>query len=145
MRGSDFLTLAKKLATGSTEAEWRSAVSRAYYAAFHEARQLLEDLGVSVQRGDRAHAYLWLRLQNSGHPQIQQAGADLNALRGLRNQADYDLKRPLLQGIAAPQVRLAERIIQALQNAVLQPTAGQITNAMKLYERDVLHEVTWQP
>jgi uncharacterized protein (UPF0332 family) len=43
MMGRDFLVLAKKLAAGGTEADWRSVVSRAYYAAFHVARELLAD------------------------------------------------------------------------------------------------------
>ena len=56
--GRDYLTLAKTWITGASEAEWRSAVSRAYYAAFHEARDLLRNLGFAVPRGDQAHAYL---------------------------------------------------------------------------------------
>ena len=46
--GRDFLTLAQRWVQGTAEGEWRSAVSRAYYAAFHEARQLLRDLGFQV-------------------------------------------------------------------------------------------------
>jgi uncharacterized protein (UPF0332 family) len=143
MTGRDFLTLANQLAAGRTEAEWRSAVSRAYYAAFHVTRQLMEDLGFAVPRGERAHAYLWMRLYNCGDSRIQQAGADLNALRGLRNQGDYDLRRPLLQKIARPQVRLAQRIIQILDSMTQPSVRTLITDAMKTYERDVLHEVTW--
>jgi uncharacterized protein (UPF0332 family) len=56
--GKDFLILAELWITGTSEAEWRSAVSRAYYAAFHVARQLLRTLGFLVPRGDQAHAYL---------------------------------------------------------------------------------------
>jgi hypothetical protein len=58
--GRDFLAIARQLASGSTEAEWRSAISRAYYATFHVARELLEDLSFAVPRADRAHVYLWL-------------------------------------------------------------------------------------
>ena len=35
MNWRDFLSLAARLAGGATEADWRTAVSRAYYAAFH--------------------------------------------------------------------------------------------------------------
>jgi hypothetical protein len=55
--GKDFLTLAEIWINGVTEAEWRCAVSRAYYAAFHEARHLLWDLGFTVPLGDQAHAF----------------------------------------------------------------------------------------
>ena len=80
--GQDFLDLAKKWVAEPTEAEWRCAVSRAYYATFHQARQYLSDLGFVVPRADQAHAYLWRRLSNCGNSQVQTAGSDLNALRG---------------------------------------------------------------
>jgi uncharacterized protein (UPF0332 family) len=145
MSGREFLSLAMRLASGSTEAEWRSAISRAYYAAFHVARELLEDLGFAVARGDRAHAYLWRRLTNSGSPPVGLAGSELNALRGDRNAADYELHRPVTQGMAVLQSQLAGQIIQALDAASIEPTRTQITDAMKVYERDVLKDVTWHP
>ena len=38
MNWRDFLPLATRLAAGTTEADWRTAVSRAHYAAFHAGR-----------------------------------------------------------------------------------------------------------
>jgi hypothetical protein len=70
---------------------------------------------------------------------------DLADLRRLRNHADYDLHRPFGQGIAPVQIQIAEQIIQTLDQARQQPTCTQITDAMKVYERDVLHDVTWHP
>jgi uncharacterized protein (UPF0332 family) len=100
MDAREFHTLAQQLSLAATEAAWRSAVSRAYYAVFHVARQLMEDLGFTVPRADRAYAYLWLRLANCGDPQVQQAGNALDDLQRDRNWADYDLKRPVRQMIA---------------------------------------------
>jgi uncharacterized protein (UPF0332 family) len=145
MTGREFLTLARHLANGTTEAEWRSATSRAYYAAFHIARQFFQDAGFTVARADRAHIYLSRRLLNAGDPHVIKAGSDLNDLRGSRNEADYDLHRPVTQGMAALQVRLAEQIIRFLDAARQEPTRTQVTDAMKAYERDVLNEVTWHP
>src|SRR5437899_834592 len=145
MNGRDFLSLARELVAGATEAEWRTAVSRGYYAAFHLARELFEDLGFAVPRGDRAHGYLWLRLQNCSHAPVVIAGAALNQLRADRNQADYDLHRPLSQRLATSEVQAAAGIIQALDTAKLEPIRSQITDAMKIYERDVLQDVTWHP
>src|SRR5262249_25817582 len=71
--GRDFLKQAQPWISLATEPDWRSAVSRAYYAAFHEARRMLSDLGFVVPRGDRAHAYLWRRLSNCGDIQVQLA------------------------------------------------------------------------
>jgi uncharacterized protein (UPF0332 family) len=144
MTGRDFLPVAVQLASGATEAEWRTAVSRAYYAAFHVARDLMEALRFKVPYAEAAHGHMWIRLSNCGEPQVQRAGADLNDLRRRRNQADYDLHRPLFQNRTLALVRLAEQIIQTLDN--LTPTVRtQITDAMKIYERDVLKDVTWTP
>jgi hypothetical protein len=141
----DFLVLAQHLAVATTEAAWRTAVSRAYYAAFHVARQLMEDLGFAVPQADRAHAYLWLRLSNCGDPQVERAGMNLNDLRRERNGADYHLVRTIRQAPAQKQCPVAASTIQVLESAALEPTRTAITDAMKIYERDVLHDVTWHP
>lgn len=145
IKGEDFLRLAEIWIGGSTEGEWRSAVSRAYYAAFHEARQLLSDLGFQVPRGDQAHAYLWMRLSNCGNPQVESAGVDLNTLRRKRNRADYDLDQPFIHGDALVQVQTSRRFFQTLANATLEPVRTQILDAMKIYELNVLRIVTWHP
>src|SRR5688572_21477559 len=94
MTGRDFLPLARRLASGGSEAEWRTAVSRAYYAAFHVARDLLTDLGFTPPRADRAHEYLYRRLNNCGVAAVETAAGHLKNLRQVRNQADYDLNHP---------------------------------------------------
>jgi hypothetical protein len=86
-----------------------------------------------------------LRLHNCGNSIVQQAGADLQALRRQRNRADYDFQFRLLSTAAAPQARLADDIIRTLDSAVVEPVRSQITDTMKIYERDVLQHVTWHP
>ena len=44
MKSGEFLTVAQSLLTEATEGAWQSTVSRAYYAAFHCARELMEEL-----------------------------------------------------------------------------------------------------
>jgi uncharacterized protein (UPF0332 family) len=143
MNARDFLVLANTLLAESTEAAWRSAISRAYYAAFHVARLLFRDLGFRTPRADQAHAYLWLRLSNCGDPQIRVAGQRLRDLRSERNRADYDIDVPLLQATAAIQVQISEQLIQFLDGARAEPTRTMITDAMRIYERTVLGVVTW--
>jgi uncharacterized protein (UPF0332 family) len=145
MIGSDFLPLASRLAAASSEPEWRTAISRAYYAAFHIARQLMEELGFRVPWADRAHAYLTMRLNNCGEVQIQHAASDLHSMRSLRNQADYDLQRPIRQAVAIAQAQISQQIIQTLTLAKQEPVRTSISDAMRIYERDVLRDVTWQP
>jgi uncharacterized protein (UPF0332 family) len=145
MNWRDFLLLAARLAADAAEAEWRTAVSRAYYAAFHVGRRLLSDLKFAVPRADRAHQYLVFRLSNSGEPAVEQAGRDLDTLRRLRNRADYDSTPALTQSQAAAAVRVAEGIIHALDAASWEPARTRIRDGMVIYERDVLRDVTWQP
>ena len=144
MRPRDFLDVAWDLSAGSREGDWRSAVSRAYYAAFHIGRQLLQQCGFEVPDADQAHAFVWLRLSNAGHPEVQQAGARLRHLRYARNWADYDLDRPFNQVTAIDQVQIAADIFEVLESAGTEPAfRAQITEAIKTYERDVLRKVTW--
>lgn len=145
MNWRDFLWLADRLAKDATQADWRTAVSRAYYAAFHVARQLLADLNFTIPRADRAHQYLVFRLSNCGESVVVQAGRDLETLRRLRNRADYDDVPAITQPQAVAAVRLAEGIAQVLDAARREPTRTRIKDAMIVYERDVLQDVTWHP
>jgi uncharacterized protein (UPF0332 family) len=145
MKSREFLKVAQTLLQDQGEGAWRSAVSRAYYAAFHTAREVMGILGFDVPRGERAHAYLWLRLSNCGDAQLRETGAALNILRQDRNIADYDLHRSLSQANAAKDVKKAEEVIRVLTTAAIsEPARSVITVAMKTYERDVLKEITWK-
>src|SRR5262249_44800489 len=125
-------------------ADWRSAVSRAYYAAFHAARNLLRSLGFRVPRAAVAHGYLWLRLSNCGDPSVEQAGANLNTLQSDRNLADYDLHVNLDQSDALLSVRDARWVVQQLVAGLVEPTRTAIRDGMRNYELNVLRQVTWQ-
>src|SRR5262245_54000309 len=144
IRPDDLLSLADDWIANATEAEWRSAVSRAYYGAFHAARDLFVDLGFAVPRGAQAHAYLWIRLSNCGDPSLVQAGADLADLLRRRNFADYDIQLDLDQSTALTWVQLARAVSQQLAGGHVEPVRSQITAAIRDYERNVLRNVTWQ-
>ncbi len=95
---------------------------------------------------DRAHAYLWLRLSNCGHPDVIKVGHKLSRLRGIRNWADYDFDVPLDQAAAFTYVRVAADIIQLLDDLSKEAAIlARVLDAIKVYERDVLREVTWRP
>ncbi|MGH7225810.1 MAG: HEPN domain-containing protein, partial [Gemmataceae bacterium] len=146
MDETGFLELADELSMGSREADWRTAISRAYYAAFHKARALLLRGGFRVPHAGRAHAYLWLRLNNSGRTDVNRAGDQLNVLRRLRNRADYAFGRRLDQAVAISHVGIALDIVQLLHQLANEPAIlTGVIDAIKIYERDVLREVTWHP
>lgn len=100
MTGRGFLAVADALAAAGTEAEWRSSISRSYYAAFHVAREFMARLRFRVPAADQAHAYLWSRLSNTGDPAADRIGRQLRDLRGRPNAADYDLNRTRTQANA---------------------------------------------
>jgi hypothetical protein len=140
----DLLALADVLVQGTTETEWRAAVSRAYFAAFPVAHDFLRSLRFRVPQGDRAHAYLWLRLSNSGHPPLDQAGNDLNISRRDRNFAEYETGGTLSQADARIQVLAAHRIVGTIRACLADPPRSQIRDAVRDYERNVLRDVTYQ-
>lgn len=91
MNATEFISVATHLLAGQGEGRLRSAVSRAYYGAFHVARQFLFDCGVIVPIDFVAHRNVCWCLANSSEPSIAEAGRRLEALRSTRNKADYDL------------------------------------------------------
>src|SRR5436305_1899156 len=91
---SDYLAAAQQWALATTplleEAILRSAISRAYYAAFHEARDYLANHGdTGIPTGGRAHAYVRDRFRNDPDTNRQQIGQYLDRMRLDRNRADY--------------------------------------------------------
>ena len=54
MTGADFYNLALALQAKGGPAELRSATSRAYYAAFHRAHELLSSIGIRLPQGPSA-------------------------------------------------------------------------------------------
>ena len=139
----DFWNVAVRLCLAGHEADWRSAASRAYFAAFHRARSLLTAMGFDVPRGDQAHGYLWRRLENGGAQPIGDAGSLLSELRKYRNRADYDLSSDFTIRDAKYAVESSDTLLRILD----QLTADERTEAVetiRAYERDVLREPTWR-
>jgi hypothetical protein len=104
---------------------------------------LLAALRFRVPRADRAHDYLYHRLNNCGVPAVRQAADLLLDLRRLRNGADYDVRAPFPASQAADAVADAEPILQTF-DALTPAEQTQITDAMKVYEQQI-GDVTWHP
>jgi uncharacterized protein (UPF0332 family) len=73
-------------------AAYRSAISRAYYAALNVAMDLLAGNGHSPGKGDSAHKKVVIYLQQSGDADLDNVGAAIDKMRTMRNHADYDMK-----------------------------------------------------
>jgi uncharacterized protein (UPF0332 family) len=91
---SDFLPIADALATAdwdlNREASLRTAISRAYYAAFGVARRGVRSVRLETRRSAAEHgevaAFYAARYGERG----EQVAAVLGRLRKRRNAADYD-------------------------------------------------------
>lgn len=86
---SDYLSVAKELAniaaTANKEAKLRSAVSRAYYAAFIKARNHLRDReGLLIPRTSDAHSYVSQQFKSSPNAVRQSLAEKLVRLRRFR-------------------------------------------------------------
>lgn len=144
MSPRDFMTLAHVLQSGNAEAEWRTAISRAYYSAFHTARQLLRDWGFQLARTDQAHVGLTRRLAVTGVAEYEKVARELSELRAKRNAADYDLDRECRRELAAQSVKTTGVLLGLLAVEVSSQRQQQVIQAVRDFERNVLREVTWQ-
>jgi uncharacterized protein (UPF0332 family) len=99
----------------SDEAKWRTAVSRAYYAAFCEARGYLTRVeGLAVPEGPEAHQFVIDVFANKSSTGLRRISSRLDGLRDDRNKADYDDWVSGLQSKSTASTRTAWRIISAL-------------------------------
>ena len=109
MRPHDFWHLADRLIANEKNPEGlRTAVSRAYYAAFLSAEDFLRAMGISLLGGPGAHTELLTILGNSGDVALTKARDALTELRRARNAADYDLKDKRVEVEADVRVWLAD-------------------------------------
>jgi hypothetical protein len=114
-----YLVLAQGLARHPFEASERSAISRAYYASFNVSRRWLE-ANVTPIDNRGAHGQVWQTFRTAEHanPASRKAwilvGRLGDALRVLRNEADYADRIELGPVGALRAVANAERILELL-------------------------------
>jgi hypothetical protein len=78
------------LAQRRNDADLRSSISRAYYAAFCTARERLRLERLPIPPGGAAHEFVWRTLRNDPDPARHDLGEWGNRLRGKRGDADYE-------------------------------------------------------
>ena len=138
MDGRDFLTLTEQLVVTqhADEKHFRSAVSRAYYGAFHFARELLDQLGFPAPRSASGHGVILRRLMNCGNGDVAEAGGMLDTMRSDRNAADYDLHDGKFGKRANAQTRIeqAHEILRILGSCSTEPIRSQVVDGIRDYE-----------
>jgi len=117
----DFLRLAQELSTQTDAAYWRdarlrSAISRAYYAAYHHARVYLEARGeYHPGKDDPKHLYVCEQFSKSPDDARRRIGIALNRLRLDRTDADYEIRSGHIGGKTAEKdVEIARQTIESI-------------------------------
>ena len=116
----EFLVLASSLrekphSPGPQEASLRTAISRAYYAAFCSARNFARDYeGLALTNTGQDHFRVISHFQSANDSKYQKIGAALDRLRMNRGKADYGDAVDALPSVALVSVHMAERLLNDL-------------------------------
>jgi uncharacterized protein (UPF0332 family) len=137
MQWSDFRDTAGRLAQGATEGDWRSAISRGYYAVFHFFHEFLLSNGLNVGRGGQSHFNLYSGLLNCGFPQVAAIASRIDGLRAHRVWADYDLARPINRRAAQSSIRESRSLIADFQTALAALPSAQITDGARKHLQSI--------
>lgn len=106
----------------------RTAISRAYYAAYNVAIEILSNMNIHIlgQGGDK-HVIVRQYLNNSGDSAMKKAKEDLKNLHQIRKEADYYLhnSRPEQPKTALGWVKVASQVIHILDSRSNDPKVIQ--------------------
>lgn len=141
MHPTRFLRLAKLLRDGPPDAEnYRTAISRAYYAAYHAGREALLAIGIRPSEGPAGHGDVVKCLGGCGDPVLARAGTRLQDLHGRRRKADYSLGDPTAETRAEAQTACleADHIIGLIDVLLNDPAKAFARSEMKRVARDTL-------
>lgn len=133
-----FLDLARLLKGGpATPESYRSAISRAYYAAFHVGVVSLDAIGIGLNEGPQAHGELPQCLGACQDADLDEARDHLRRLSGRRRRADYRLDDAAAEtrkeaDLACQEAAEAIRILDQLKR---DPGKQAAILAMKQYAR----------
>jgi hypothetical protein len=135
--GRDFLVTAQQLIAGATEADWRSAISRGYYAVFHYFRDWLESHGVRIGKAAQAHSNLYIGLYNCGVPSVKPIAQKIDQLREERGHADYNLRRTFSQAESQSLVQDCFGVIARFQTLLATVPAATIAAGIRSYLQSI--------
>lgn len=111
---ADYRVFAKSLSQNADEASRRSAISRAYYSAYHlAAGHLSEHFNFQISK-DKSHDAVWRAFSAKGrsYGEVWNKG---DKLKKLRVDADYDADAVINSETVAFSLQLADRIVTILQ------------------------------
>lgn len=112
---NEFLALAQSLATNSDDASIRSAISRAYYSAYNQARIRLPADVAPIMRDDSSHKQIWDIYGRCSAKAARAVNSKSRKLKGLRVSADYREGEHLGKEEAELAIALCQQILSDLQ------------------------------
>lgn len=114
-----FLSLSAQLASATSEAEWRTAVSRAYYGCYHICRQFArERTYCEPSRGRHSALMNWFK--SFPDTQYQTVGMGLERLYYMRLDADYKYEILVAKNRADAAVSQAKLLLAHLRGLTSQ-------------------------
>jgi uncharacterized protein (UPF0332 family) len=133
MKWDEFLDTADRLSKGSSEGDWRSACSRAYYAVFHYFREYLLAHGVDLGKSGAVHQNLKIGLLNCGINGMPAIGIDVDRLLDSRSVADYVLATTVTRFEADKAVQRARTLIADFTAILAVTPAATIAAAIRAF------------
>jgi len=136
----EFQYLASRLAEhGAYPSEFRTAISRSYYAVFNLGISLLGEMGFLIIKNQYAHHEVYLHFNNSGDTDLIKVASKFGDLRTRRNHADYDLARDDVEKkeTAKMLVYSAGRLIETMDKCCKGPKRGEIIKSIQDWKKSI--------
>jgi uncharacterized protein (UPF0332 family) len=136
----EFLRTANRLALSraSGAADFRSSISRAYYAVYHLARQVLNDrMQFYCRAGGNEHQWVHRHYANCTNADAREAGRVIQNMHDARKNADYDLSDARVETEAAARLSLerAEQIKHLLAACTNDANLAAVKAEMTRYRK----------
>ncbi|QDX29566.1 hypothetical protein [Dickeya poaceiphila] len=117
IKGKDFVSAAKSCLDSGTESGLRSAISRAYYAFYHETCGILTHCPPTTHDG--VVEYLTKDARRKNEPfefiALVQLGAVLKQQKMQRKRADYKLDETISASEAITSIAVVERMLAKIE------------------------------
>lgn len=142
MNPKEFQHLALRLAEhGAFPSEFRTAISRAYYAVYNIGINLLKELGFTIANNHQAHKQVYYHFNNSGDSELIEVATKIDDLRTQRNHADYHLDRDDVEKKhnAKAHAHSADRLIKTMEKQCNGENRSQIINSIKDWKKKTSH------
>jgi len=142
MNPKEFQHLALRLAEhGAFPSEFRTAISRAYYAVYHIGINLLKELGFTIANNDQAHKQVYYHFNNSGDSELIEVATKIDDLRTQRNHADYHLERDDVEKKhnAKTHAHSADRLIKTMEKQCNGENRSQIIKSIEDWRKKAYH------